>query len=102
MTQWRRRTVQGRGTAKLNAALDAGEVTVHAAFLACRFLSKPEQDAALAAKTSRAQFSRTMRQVENEHSGRTIRVVLSEAEWALIKEEREAAGRKSGDNGPDT
>jgi hypothetical protein len=97
MARWRLRVVRGRGTEAINQALDEGRITLNAAMRASRYLSKPEQDAALAAAGSKVAFSRTMAQVALEHQGRTIRADLSEEEWSAISERRRRRGGHNGD-----
>jgi hypothetical protein len=99
MKNWRLAIVRGRGTDAINQALGEGRITLNAAVRASRYLSKPEQDAALAAAESKVAFSRTMAQVALEHQGRTIRVDLSEEEWSAISERRR---RRGGNNGNET
>lgn len=99
MTEWRHGLVRSRGSRRINEAVDAGTITIHAAFRASRYLSRPEQDAALDAMTSRDSFSQTMAQVAREKEGRLIRADLTDEEYALVKDRRRQRGEH---NEPET
>lgn len=87
-TRWRRATVFEKGSARLKSAMDAGDVTVMAAFQATRLLSHDEQDALLGQGLGSA-FSAAMAQRAEQRTGITRNRQLTTEEWAAVLKMRD-------------
>lgn len=88
MTKWRLAEVAARGSARLIAAANAGDVTVQAAYRVSRYLPKNDQDAALLAHKGSTEFSRFAAELARQRTGRTVIRELTEDEWAVVVQMR--------------
>jgi hypothetical protein len=92
-SRWRRSVVFETGSRALKSAMDAGDITVLAAFKAARYLSHDEQDTLLAEGTGR-EFSRRVAELAQEHTGVTTGRQLTTEEWEMVLKMRAERGTR--------
>ncbi len=92
-TRWRRQVVFETGSQRLKSAMDAGDITIAAAFNAARHLSHAEQDTLLGVGLGR-EFSRRVSEMATMKTGLTTGRQLTVEEWDMVMKMRAEQGAK--------